>query len=305
VNHRDPSSRPADSPRGDRATVTEETTLLAFLLRALGPRGRRTARNLLKFGRVAVNGAATTRSDHPLRPGDVVSVGAARPAPAVRPLARAGIAVLHEDDWLIAVDKPAGLLSVSAGDNRTDTAYYRLNEHLRLRDRRRPGRVFVVHRLDRETSGVLLFARNESVKRSLQDNWADVTKTYRAVVEGVPARSEGVVEGWLTEAGEHRVYQSGPGPRARWAVTRYRVLRSRAGYSLLEVGLETGRKHQIRVHLAGLGHPVVGDHRYGARTDPAGRMALHAWRLALAHPVTRRPLALTSRFPAKLARLVD
>src|SRR5205807_680479 len=119
------------------------------------------------------------------------------PDDAVRPLARAGIAVVFEDEWLIAVDKPAGLLTVSAGENRTDTAYYRLNEHLRLRDRRHPGRVFVVHRLDRETSGVLLFARTEAVKRAMQDNWPAVTKTYRAVVEGMPARPDGVIEGWL------------------------------------------------------------------------------------------------------------
>jgi RluA family pseudouridine synthase len=235
----------------------------------------------------------------------VVSLGPARRNPSVKPLAQAGLAVVHEDDHLVAVDKPAGLLTMSAGENRRDTAYYRLNEHLRLRDRRHPGRVFVVHRLDRETSGVLLFARTEAVKRALQENWTAVTKTYRAVVEGVPARSEGVVEGWLTEAGEHRVFASGPGAEAKWAVTCYRVLRSRGRYSMVEVGLETGRKHQIRVHLAGLGHPVVGDRKYGARTDPAGRMALHAWRLQLAHPVTGQPLTLTSRVPAKLARLVD
>src|SRR5262249_11724068 len=138
------------------------------------------------------------------------------------------------------------------------------------------GRPFVVHRLDRETSGLLLFARSGPARDTLQANWDAVTKTYLAGVGGEPRPAEGGVANFLAEGRDLRVRPVRPGaPGAKRAVTRYRVVGGRGGVALVEVGLETGRKHQIRAHLAGLGCPVVGDRMYGAATDPAGRLGLH------------------------------
>jgi 23S rRNA pseudouridine1911/1915/1917 synthase len=190
---------------------------------------------------------------------------------------------------------------VATEGEKLDTAFARLNDHLRAR---RAGRPFVVHRLDRDTSGLLLFAKSPEVRDRLQAGWDAVEKTYLAVVEGAPEPAAGAVENFLTEGKDLRVRPTRPGGRARRAVSRYRVAATRGRYSLVEVTLETGRKHQIRVHLAGLGCPVVGDAVYGTAADPAGRLGLHAWRLALDHPVGGRRVELRSPLPETLGRLV-
>jgi 23S rRNA pseudouridine1911/1915/1917 synthase len=277
---------------------TAEGLLLAWLVEALRPMSRTGVKELLRDGRVAVNGTPTTRHDHPLQPGDRVTIHRDRPAGSE--LQRAGIEIIYEDDALIVIDKPPGLLTVATEAEKSDTAFARLNSHLAAR---RAGRPFVVHRIDRETSGLLLFARSAAVCDYLQSHWDGVTKTYLAVVEGTPKPPEGKVENHLVEGRNLRV-RVGNGPGAKRAVSRYRLATSSGQYSLVEVGLATGRKHQIRVHLAGLGCPVVGDKVYGATTDPAGRLGLHAWRLAFDHPVTGRRVELESPLPTKLRRVM-
>jgi 23S rRNA pseudouridine1911/1915/1917 synthase len=276
--------------------------LLPWLLAALAPMPRTRVKQLLRFGRVTVNGVATTRFDHALRAGDRVAISEARPDPAAEPLARVGIRILHEDADLIAIDKPPGLLSVAAGAQTADTAFARLNAHLAAR---RAGRPFVVHRLDRETSGLMLFGRSPAARDRLQADWGRVVKTYLAIVEGCPFPTAGSIRNFLTEGKDLRVRAAaGPRPGAKEAVTRYRVRTTRGRLSLVEVELETGRKHQIRVHLAGLGHPVIGDIGYGATADPARRLGLHAWRLSLTHPTTGQRVELEAPLPAVLAAAV-
>lgn len=275
--------------------------LLPWLLAALAPMPRTRVKQLLKFGQVTVNGVPTTRFDHPLTAGDRVAVLSNRPEPGVGELAMAGVCIVCQDDDLIAIDKPAGLLSVATGREKTDTAFARMNAYLAAR---RAGRPFVVHRLDRETSGLLLFARSAAVRDRLQSAWDQVSKVYLAVVEGEPRPPEGVIRTYLIEGKDLRVRASaGPRPGAKEAITRYRIVSTRGGRTLVEVGLETGRKHQIRVHLAGLGCPVIGDAVYGARSDPVGRLGLHAWRLAFDHPVTGARVELESPLPAVLRDL--
>ncbi len=297
-----PTARIAASkpmPPSDLPSPTAEGPLLPWLLAALRPMSRTRVKELLRDGRVSVNGTPTTRHDHPLRPGDRVTIGRERPAPD---LSRAGIAVVFEDDALIAIDKPAGLLTVATEGEKHDTAFARLNDHLAAR---RAGRPFVVHRIDRDTSGLLLFARSAAVRDRLQADWPRVAKTYLAVVEGTPRPAEGMVDNFLAEGRDLRVRAVHPDrDGAKRAVTRYRVVRERGRYSLVEVGLETGRKHQIRVHLAGLGCPVVGDEVYGATTNPAGRLGLHAWWLAFDHPVTGQRVELESPLPERLRQVV-
>ena len=272
--------------------------LLPWLLTALAPMPRTRVKQLLRFGQVTVNGVPTTQFDHPLKAGDRVAVATSRPDGPTEALRPAGIRIVYQDADLIVLDKPAGLLSVATEGQKLDTAFARLNAALAAS---REGRPFVVHRLDRETSGLLLFARSPAVRDRLQASWDRVRKTYLAVVEGEPRPREGVVRTFLTEGKDLRVRASaGPRPGAREAVTRYRVDGTRNGMSLVEVELETGRKHQIRVHLAGLGCPVIGDTVYGAGANPARRLGLHAWRLAFDHPATGQRVELESPVPTVL-----
>jgi 23S rRNA pseudouridine1911/1915/1917 synthase len=272
--------------------------LLPWLLATLAPMPRTRVKQLLRFGQVTVNDMPTTQFDYPLNAGDRVAiVPESRNLPG-ESLREAGVHIIHQDDHLIAIDKPSGLLSVATDGQKLDTAFARLNAYLTARHEGRP---FVVHRLDRETSGLLLFARSAVIRDRLQVSWDRVKKTYLAVVEGEPRPAEGVIRTFLTEGKNLRVRASaGPRPGAKEAASRYRVVADREDRSLVEVELETGRKHQIRVHLAGLGCPVIGDADYGAKTDPAGRLGLHAWRLAFDHPTTGRRMELESALPEVL-----
>jgi 23S rRNA pseudouridine1911/1915/1917 synthase len=193
-----------------------------------------------------------------------------------------GFAIVYEDAHLLAIDKPSGLLTVATASEKMETAFVRLSDHLAARG---AGRPFVIHRLDRDTSGLLLFARTAEIRDILQANWDRSTKTYLALVEGFPRPAEGTIENYLTEGRDLRVRASKhTSADAKRAVSRYRTRERRGGHSLVEVELETGRKHQIRVHMAVLGCPVAGDKVYGARTNPARRLCLHAWRLGVDHP---------------------
>lgn len=283
-------------------TVTREEPLLAYLLAVL-PFKRTAIKNLLKFGSVEVNGATIRQFDHPLAPGDVVTIGDLKTAAAASRLKAARIKLVYEDDALLVVDKPAGLLTVATENDKTDTLFFRLQEYLRYRDTNSAARPQVVHRLDEETSGLVLFARSVAMKNRLQENWPAVEKTYWAVVEGRPKPDQGTITSYLTESKSLQVHSHNhPTAGSRLATTHYRLLQTRDDLSLLEVRLETGRKHQIRVHLAGIGCPVVGDRRYGARSDLFKRMALHAGRLAFAHPETGERLSLESPLPGALGR---
>jgi 23S rRNA pseudouridine1911/1915/1917 synthase len=291
------------SPHSSRELLapTCEAELLTWLLATLSPMNRTRVKQLLRSGRVTVNGASVTRHDHLLRPGDRISIS--REAPASLGAELAGSTIVFEDDSLLVIDKPAGLLTVATESEKTDTAFARLRDQMA---KRRTGRPFVVHRLDRETSGLLLFAKSPAVRDSLQANWDSVTKQYFAIVEGIPRPNEGEIENFLTEGRDLRVRASNhTGKDAKRARSLYKVVASNSRYSLVEVTLETGRKHQIRVHMEGLGCPVAGDKVYGAATDPAGRLCLHAWRMAFDHPGTGKRVELESQLPEKLRRIAE
>ena len=275
------------------------TPLLDWLLAARPGLTRSAAKGLLRSGRVTVNGAVATRHDHPVTAADAVRVG---PAVADRSLTAVGLRVVFEDTAVVVVDKPAGLLSVATDDEKTDTAFARLRHHL---DARRAGRPFVVHRLDRDTSGLLLFAKSPEARDRLQAGWAAVRKEYLAVTDGIPQPPSGTVENHLVEGRDLRVRPcSTATPGAQHAVTRYRVVGGRGRYAAVAVELLTGRKHQIRAHLAGLGCPVVGDPLYGEAPGPAGRLGLHAERLAFPHPGTGELVELRAPPPTVLLTVI-
>lgn len=281
-------------------TVRTAGRLDAFLGSVLfGARAKRI-QQLLKFRSVAVNGAVISRGAHEVAVGDLVTIHFDGGAPRVAPLA-AGLKVVYEDEHLLAVDKPPGLLTIATEHERERTAYAILTDY--VRERHPDARVFIVHRLDKGTSGLVLFARSEPVKRALQERWREVEKHYLAVVQGTPPQKQGTLRSHLRENRGLEVYAT-DGDEGVEAVTHYEVAASNRRYALLDVRLETGRKNQIRVQLADLGFPVVGDRKYGAQDSPVGRLALHASRISLVHPVRGERIELTSPLPPRLQALV-
>lgn len=291
--------------------VQQPAELLAFLFASRPEAKRGAVRQWLKHGSVLVNGKATTRFNHPLQPGDVVSIRAKREAVADDPLPL-GLKIVFEDDALIVVEKPAGLLSMAtdaerrraADAPRRRTAYSLLTDYVRGGDRRSPHRVWIVHRLDRETSGLMVFAKTEASKRALQSLWHNAEKRYLAVVEGRAPANEGLLSSHLDESQSYKVHSAPPSEATRLAVTRYRVFNQTAQGALMELTLETGRRNQIRVHLADANCHVVGDKKYGAKTNPARRLALHASFLQFPHPSSGEMVKFESPLPRELARLM-
>jgi 23S rRNA pseudouridine1911/1915/1917 synthase len=249
-------------------------------LQALFPEAsRRSLKQWITGSRVRVNGAVVTRGDAEIAAGDRVELAAPAPAPCPAPLR-----LVHEDDDILVVDKPSGLLTIATERERERTAYRLLRDWVAGRGAR-AARLFIVHRLDRETSGLIVFAKSAAAKQHLQAQFAARTaeRVYVALAEGVVRRDEGSLTQHLVEdrALRVRIAERGGG---REAITRYRVLERRRAATLLELRLVTGRRAQIRAQLAAAGHPIAGDAQYGSRTDPIGRLALHATRLAFAHP---------------------
>ena len=232
-----------------------------------------------------------------------------------------GITFLYEDKDILVVEKVSGLLTVSSEQVRENTAYFLLNNYVRKGNPKAPQRVFVVHRLDRDTSGVLVFAKSEKAKHFLQDQWHEFDKRYYAVVEGEPPEKEGLISSYLAENAVRRVYSTHDKKKGKLAKTAYRVLKQGQGNSLLEIELLTGRKNQIRVHLADEGCPVVADKKYrgestrGAKDEDAPkalkgpnrkrpRLALHSASLTLVHPFSKKKMTFDTAVPSYFESLV-
>jgi len=221
-----------------------------------------------------------------------------------RHLAR-GLEILHEDKEILVVNKPAGLLTVGTETNKSRTACYILTDYVRKGCLKSRNRVFVVHRLDQWTSGVLVFAKSEEVKLRLQAQWKDTGKKYLAVVYGTPAKKEDTITSYLAENKAYVVYSTTDAARGKLAHTAYKVLKETKEFSLLEISLLTGRKNQIRVHLADIGHPVVGDRKYGKAGDAHRRLALHSKSISFKHPASGKQMTFETRTPAYFNRLID
>ena len=289
-------------PRNHQFSVASRCELLPYLMTLPLGLSRKQAKDLLRFRAVTVKRLATVRHDTPLEPGDVVTIAAGKQLPA-ESIEHQGLKIVHLDDAVVVVEKRAGLLSMGSEGEKEKTAHRILNDHLKAITKSAAQQAFIVHRLDRETSGLMLFARSRAIQTALQQNWKTVTKKYLAVVEGVPAKAEDTLRDHLVESKSlkmHRVERGG-----ELAITHYRVLRTGRNRSLVEFTLETGRKNQIRVQIAGLGHPIVGDRKYGAASDPARRLALHSSDLKFHHPATGAAMEFRSAMPGSLMALID
>ena len=285
-------SKRNSAPRGAKEkknivfTVQEGGGLLEVTRRQLNHLPAGKVKSFLEHRQISVDGVVKTKFDYPVKPGQTITIaptGAAKACP---------LPILYEDEAILAVDKPAGLLVVATDTEKTRTAYRMLREA-------GMDNVFVVHRLDRDTSGVLIFAKSREIRDTLQAAWDNVTREYIALCEGVFEQKQGRRVTMLTEDVNHIVYSVSDGG-GKQAVTNYTVTAENETHSQLRVNIETGRKNQIRVHMKELGHPVVGDKKYGSGAGPLGRLALHASLLGIRHPVSGNYLEITAPTPAKL-----
>lgn len=284
-------------------TVEESAELLAFMLEQRSGSSRKSVKSMLTRGQFQVDGEVVTQYNYPLQAGQVVTIGQPSTVKA-NPFRFNGLEILFEDKDLIVVDKAAGILSVAGKNPSENTVYRQLTDYVKSVNHHH--RIFVVHRLDRDTSGVMVYAKNEQTKNQLQENWQEIVKerTYTTVVEGVVRQDKGTIKSWLTAKDSMRVHSSSYDNGGKYAVTHYKKIKNNRRFSLLEVELETGRKNQIRVHMSEIKHPVVGDKKYGAQSNPLRRLALHATTLAFIHPTSQELVRFTSPVPSAFTKIV-
>jgi 23S rRNA pseudouridine1911/1915/1917 synthase len=275
-------------------TVQEPMELLPFLLYKLSSLGRNTVKSLLARGQVSVNDRVVTEYNYPLKPGQTVTI---RRDKAAQQPQLIGLTIMHEDDDIIVINKDAGLLSVASPQENEATAYRQLMAHVRAADPK--SRIFIVHRLDRDTSGVMMFAKSERVQQLLQNSWQETVKerTYVALVEGWVKKPEGTISSWLKESSTLKMYSSPYPNDGQHAVTHYKVIQTNKAFTLLEIHLETGRKNQIRVHMQDIGHPIVGDKKYGSKSKVIHRLGLHARVLSFIHPIKGTLMRFETEIP--------
>ncbi|MCH5193024.1 MAG: RluA family pseudouridine synthase [Oscillospiraceae bacterium] len=258
------------------------------------PRGK--VKSELEHGLVSVDGRTVTKFNYLVKAGQQVRVGTY--TPKYEKNKSPFLDIIYEDRDFLAINKPAGMLSIATEKEREETAYRLAADYLH-------GRIYILHRLDRDTSGVLVFAKNREIRDALQDNWDSSAKlrSYVAVTEGIPSPEQGRIENMLRETETHLVYIASKGEGKR-AVTNYRVLKKNDTYALVDINIETGRKNQIRVHMSSLGCPIAGDKKYGAKTNPAHRLCLHANKLVIVHPFNGREITFESPVPKKILKLI-
>lgn len=281
--------------------VKENTTLLPFLIGNLRKMSRDNVKSLLRNKQVTVNGQPVTQFNHELHPADKIVITGERLAYGI--LLR-NMKIVYEDEHIIVIDKNAGLLSMASDNEKYLTAYNILSNYVKLQ--KPSNKIFIVHRLDRDTSGLMMFARSEKVQSRLQKDWQNMVtaRTYTALVEGEVTEPEGTVKSFIFESKALVMHSSQNPAKGNLAITMFKTLKTNKDYSLLSVTLKTGKKNQIRLHMQEMGHSIAGDKKYGATGNPIGRLGLHASVLAFIHPVTGKELRFESRVPAKFRRLV-
>ena len=283
-----------------RLAVKEPAELMKFLLAEIPSKSRNEVKSLLAHHQIWVDNEVITQYNHPLELGQEVIVNWTKVLVEKQPQ---GLNIVFEDPYIIIIEKEAGLLSIATATEKEQTAYSILSEHVKKRDPK--NKIFVLHRLDRETSGVMMFAKSEKVQQLLQNAWKETVleRSYIAVVEGFVTKEQGTITSWLTESKAFIMYSSRTPNDGQKAVTHYQVLKKNKHYSLLEVKLETGRKNQIRVHMQDIGHSVIGDKKYGATKHPIGRLGLHARVLAFKHPITGEEVRYETDIPKEFLNL--
>ena len=272
--------------------VKHSMRLIDFLFEIFPGKSRNNIKTMLTKKLVLVDGAPVSQFDFEVVKGDIIQISPCSVNQTAQKTSK--LKILFEDDNYLVINKPAGLLSVATDKEKTITAYRLCMDYVRQDNPK--ARIFVTHRLDKETSGVLLFAKNERLRNLLQDTWNDIvlTRQYVALIEGNMDKDEGTIVTWLRETKTNLMYSSHKKGDGQKAVTKYKVIEKNEKFSLLDVHIETGRKNQIRVHFKEAGHPIVGDEKYMANSFAIGRLGLHARKLVLTCPLTNETLTFVA-----------
>ncbi|MFZ2538335.1 MAG: RluA family pseudouridine synthase [Oscillospiraceae bacterium] len=280
--------------------IEQESGLLEYLILKLTNQSRNNVKSLLSHREILVNGKVVTKYDYLLKEGQKLEINWSLSRDNGQ---KSLLDIVYEDTDIVVINKPAGLLSIATNKEDIRTAYHMLMEYVRIDNPK--NRIFVVHRLDRDTSGIMVAAKNEKMKLLLQENWADIIskRGYVALVEGKLEKPKGTVRSWLRETQTHFMYSSTTDGDGQEAITDYEVVSENADYSLIDINLRTGRKNQIRVHMKDMGHSIAGDKKYGGQTDPLGRLCLHAYILEVKHPVTGKIMCFETEIPRKFISL--
>ena len=274
----------------------EDTTLLISISNFKKDLSHKTIKNYIKNGMVKVNNKTITNSSHPIKPNDKVEITYTR-----NKINEYDLDILYEDDYLIAINKPSGLLSIGNDKEKEITAYRMVSDYVKKTSNKY---IFVVHRLDQDTSGILLFSKNEKIRDKMQDNWNTIVKKrgYIAITDGI-LNGSGTIKSYLTEDRNQFVHST-KSNNGKEAITHYNVIKNTKDYSLVQVFIDTGRRNQIRVHLSEKGYPIVGDKKYRCRTNPLKRLCLHANILEFIHPVTKKIIHIETDIPNEMKRLL-
>ena len=276
----------------EKYIVKENEILIEFLKKTFSNLSKNNVKSLLHNEKVFVNGNMTTKYNYELNIGDVVEI---------REKVAKNIDIIYEDKDIIVINKPSGLLTVATEKEKNKTAYHLVMEYLKKKNKN--NRIFIIHRLDKDTSGIIMFAKNERAKHLYQDNWNDIVKKrcYYAVIAGKMENKEGTIKSYLKENG-NMVY-SVKDRSGKLAITEYKVLKERKNISLLDINLKTGRKNQIRVHMKENKTPILGDLKYGEKSKLINRLALHAYKLELINPITKKLLTFEVNMPNEFKTL--
>ena len=276
----------------EKYIVKENEILIEFLKKMFSNLSKNSVKSLLHNEKVFVNGNMTTKYNYELNAGDIVEI---------REKVAKNIDIIYEDKDIIVINKPSGLLTVATEKEKNKTAYHLVMEYLKKKNKN--NRIFIIHRLDKDTSGIIMFAKNERAKHLYQDNWNDLVKKrcYYAVIDGKMENKEGTIKSYLKENG-NMVY-SVKDRSGKLAITEYKVLKERKNISLLDINLKTGRKNQIRVHMKENKTPILGDLKYGEKSKLINRLALHAYKLELINPVTKKLLTFEASMPNEIKTL--
>ena len=280
----------------NRYTIDEPIILIDYLTQVLD-KSHKKAKTLLTKGAIYVNGQNITKYNYPLLPGYTIEIKEFNKNDM-----DSRVGIIYEDKYIIVVNKPYGMLTISTETEKEKTLYHLVSNYVKVKNKN--ARIFVIHRLDRETSGLIVFAKNEKIKNLYQENWNDLAiyRGYVAVVEGKPEVKMRKIVSYLAENRHMKVYSTSPN-NGKKAITNYKVIKTKGNYSLLDINLETGRKNQIRVAMQDMKTPIAGDQKYGAKTDPVKRLCLHSHKLILRNPINKTRMEFKTDMPEFIKKI--
>ena len=283
--------------------VSHEGKLLEFLYAKITNDSKNNIKHLLSNHQVLVNGSMVSQFDFAIYKEDVITI--LKNKVNVKENKKIKLDIIYEDSDLIVINKPSGLLSIESDNVKQDTAYRALQDYVQKEDKK--ARIFTVHRIDKDTSGVLVVAKNEQIRNKLQHSWQDIVtkREYIAICEGTFKDKKGTVKSHLKKNVNNLMYSTNDKVNGKLAITNYEVIKENKKYSLVDVCIDSGRKNQIRVHMKDLNHPVVGDDKYGSVDNPIGRLGLHAYVLEFINPVTKKKMKFKAPIPESFNKLFN